>query len=103
MKELRLLFEPNPGTCVNMPEMFRHYVVSWLDGFPIRWGGYITMPLHEKKHGTLEPVYQIIIDRPTTACRNYLAEYVNRNPLAGYTTHLYTREHNSNSVYEGQM
>jgi len=82
--QIRLFFEPKTGTEVNHTKMFEHYVLNWLEGFDCHFGGFITMPVHEKIHGALEPVYQVIFDDPTEACKAYLNEYINRNPLIGY-------------------
>ena len=99
LKEIRLFFEPRSGTNVNHNEMFKHYASSWLDGFDAEWGGAISMNRLEKVGNVMEPVYQFILRNPSQACKDYLEEYVDRNPLYGYHVHMYTQHHNQNLTH----
>ena len=99
LKEIRLFFEPKSGTNVNHNEMFKHYASTWLDGFDAEWGGVISMNELDKVGGILEPVYQFILREPSSACKDYLEEYIDRNTLHGYHVHMYTQHHNQNLAH----
>lgn len=101
MREIRLFFEPKKGTCVNHSKMFKHYVENYLADFEGEYGGSISMKIRDKVLGAFEPVYQYIIREPTHTCINYLQEYIRRNPIEGYYVHLYIKEPNENSEYQG--
>lgn len=94
IKDFRLYFEPKPGVCVNHNDMFKHYVLNWLDGFDVDFGGYIAMNSLEKEYGKGEPVYQVILRNPTPMSFGYLNEYIDRNPLHGYVVHRYVKSNN---------
>ena len=96
MEQVRLYFEPNPGVCVNHTPMFEHYVMNWLSDHPVEFGGYIAMDALEKKHGSSEPVYQVVCDEPYYL--EDLMEYAKHEPLEGYTVHVYIKEDNNNNL-----
>lgn len=97
LTEIRLFFEPKPGTQINHNEMFEHYASNWLDGFDARYGGFIIMDALKKVTEAFEPVYQYIFDNPSHSTKDYLEEYIERNTLHGYYVHMYTKYTNENS------
>ena len=40
----------------------------------------------------MEPLWQYLIRDASTAARDYLIEYLDRNPMAGYYVHVYEFE-----------
>lgn len=88
-KTLRLCFEPKKQVNVNHNAMFRHYAENYLSGFNIEWGGIIAIDATQKVEGKLEPLYQYLIWEASTACRDYLLEYLDRNPMDGYYVHVF--------------
>jgi hypothetical protein len=37
----------------------------------------------------MEPLWQYVIEDASQAARDYLVEYLDRNPMAGYFVHVY--------------
>lgn len=91
-KTLRLCFEPKLRVNVNHDDMFRHYAENYLSGFDIEWGGIIAADATRKVEGKFEPLYQYLIWEASEVCRNYLLEYLERNPMCGYYVHVYYGE-----------
>lgn len=87
--DLRLCFENKAGVNIDEASVFRHYAENYLNGFDIEWGGSISVPHSETRTSPMEPLWQYIIPNASTACRDYLVEYLNRNPMAGYFVHVY--------------
>ncbi len=100
MKELRLFFEPKPGTKITTNNMFKHYAGNYLADLNIHYGGYISMNALEKVGEVLEPVYQYIA-RFTGHTDNSkeIQEYLARNPMEGYYVHAYTKTGNENLTH----
>ncbi|MBL4739630.1 MAG: hypothetical protein JKY12_01470 [Sneathiella sp.] len=87
--DLRLCFENKAGIRIDEASVFRHYAENYLNGFNVEWGGSISVPHSDTHTGPMEPLWQYRIPDASTACRDYLAEYLERNPMAGYFVHVY--------------
>jgi hypothetical protein len=87
--DLRLCFEHKAGVNIDEADVFRHYAENYLNGFDVKWGGSISVPHVDTKTAPMEPLWQYIIHDASTACRDYLKEYLQRNPMAGYYVHVY--------------
>lgn len=87
--DLRLCFENKAGVNIDDQTVFRHYAGNYLSGFDIEWGGTITVSHRDQKTGGMEPMWQYIIRDASPACRDYLREYLSRNPMCGYHVHVY--------------
>ncbi|USG60030.1 hypothetical protein NBZ79_12665 [Sneathiella marina] len=90
--DLRLCFEHKAGVNIDEDDVFRHYAENYLNGFDVKWGGSISVPHMDTKTGPMEPLWQYIIHDASDACRDYLKEYLTRNPMAGYFVHVYETE-----------
>jgi hypothetical protein len=97
---IRLIFEPDPKVNVNHDKMFDYYSENYLSDFDTVWGGSIVMDNFEKKHFKQEPCYQRYIEssRGDQETLNKIMEYVQKNPMAGYTTHIYANPEGGNEV-----
>lgn len=87
--DLRLCFENKAGVKIDEASVFRHYAENYLNGFNVEWGGSISVPHGDTKTGHMEPLWQYLISDASDACRDYLSEYLDRNPMAGYFVHVY--------------
>lgn len=87
--DLRLCFENKAGIKIDEASVFRHYAENYLSGFNVNWGGSISIPHGETETTPMEPLWQYIIPDASLACRDYLKEYLDRNPMAGYFVHVY--------------
>jgi predicted protein tyrosine phosphatase len=90
--EIRLCFENKSGIRIDEASVFRHYAENYLSGFDLEWAGTVSIPHYQTNTGHMEPLWQYMIRDASIACRDYLKEYLTRNPMAGYFVHLY--EHN---------
>jgi len=99
MSTVRLLFEPQPGTCVNHATMFEHYASNYLSDFNFSFGGHISMDLMDKVGDAMEPVWQFIDNDVSTVTMVKLDEYLKRNPMEGYHVHLYNQEPGKNAQH----
>ncbi|GLQ07614.1 hypothetical protein [Sneathiella chinensis] len=90
--DLRLCFENKAGVRIDEASVFRHYAENYLSGFQIEWGGSISVPHGDTSTTPMEPLWQYFIRTASTACRDYLIEYLERNPMAGYFVHVYQCE-----------
>ena len=86
---LRLCFENKSGVNIDDASVFRHYAANYLSGFDIQWGGTIMITHRDRKTGSMEPMWQYVIADASSACRDYLCEYLDRNPMCGYYVHVY--------------
>ncbi|MCF8469049.1 MAG: hypothetical protein K9G33_16765 [Sneathiella sp.] len=86
---LRLCFENKAGVNIDEAAVFRHYAENYLSGFDVKWGGSISVPHLDTRTNSMEPLWQYLIEGASTAARDYLIEYLNRNPMAGYYVHVY--------------
>lgn len=93
---LRLCFEHKAGVNIDSADVFRHYTENYLNGFDVKWGGSISVPHSDTKTGPMEPLWQYLIHDASIACRDYLNEYLDRNPMAGYHVHVYETQHGQN-------
>ncbi len=93
---LRLCFENKAGINIDDEHVFRHYAENYLSGFEIEWGGSISVGHDDKHTGNMEPLWQYLIRDASPACRDYLCEYLTRNPMAGYFVHVYQNEKGAN-------
>ncbi|MBL4808030.1 MAG: hypothetical protein JKY31_12215 [Rhodobacteraceae bacterium] len=89
---LRLCFEHKAGVNIDESSVFRHYAENYLNGFDVEWGGSISVPHMDTKTSPMEPLWQYLIRDASVPCRDYLKEYLNRNPMAGYYVHVYESE-----------
>ena len=87
--DLRLCFENKAGVRIDEASVFRHYAENYLNGFNVEWGGSVSIPHHDTNTAPMEPLWQYFIRDASTACRDYLKEYLDRNPMAGYFVHVY--------------
>ena len=92
---LRLCFEPKSGVSIDDADTFQHLVENYLSGFDIEFAGYVAVASIDKRTENMQPLWQYLIRDPSLACRNYLIEYLNRNPMAGYWVHVYERTERS--------
>jgi len=90
--DLRLCFEHKAGVNIDESNVFRHYAENYLNGFEVNWAGSISVPHTDTKTEPKEPLWQYIIRDASSACRDYLREYLDRNPMAGYYVHVYESE-----------
>ena len=90
--DLRLCFENKAGVNIDDKSVFQHYATNYLAGFDVRWAGSIMITHLDRKTQSMEPVWQYIIRDASPACRDYLCEYLARNPMCGYFVHVYTLE-----------
>jgi len=97
---IRLIFEPEPNVNVNHDRMFEFYSENYLSDFDTKWGGTIVMDNLVKKHYRQEPCYQRYIEssQGDQTTLNKIMEYVKRNPMAGYTIHIYANPEWGNEV-----
>lgn len=94
--DLRLCFENKSGVKIDEASVFCHYAENYLAGFDVEWAGSVSIPHHETKTAPMEPLWQYFIRDASVACRDYLKEYLDRNPMAGYFIHIYV--HNAGEV-----
>ena len=87
--DLRLCFENKSGVNIDDASVFRHYAGNYLAGFEANWAGTVSVSHADKKTGTMEPLWQVMIEEASPACRDYLCEYLSRNPMCGYYVHVY--------------
>ncbi len=87
--DLRLCFENKAGVRIDEASVFRHYAENYLNGFNVEWGGSVSIPHHDTRTAPMEPLWQYLIRDASDACRDYLKEYLDRNPMAGYFVHVY--------------
>ncbi len=87
--DIRLCFENKAGIKIDEASVFRHYAENYLAGFQVEWAGSISIPHRDTQTSQMEPLWQYLIRDASIACRDYLIEYLNRNPMAGYHVHLY--------------
>ena len=92
MMDLRLCFENKAGVTIDDRDVFRHYAENYLSGFEIEWAGTISVSHVDKKTYNKEPLWQYKINNASPACRDYLCEYIARNPMCGYFVHIYQTE-----------
>lgn len=94
------MFEPEPGVRCNVDKMFRCYAENYLSDFPqFKWGGYIVMDAKDYKHSNSaanEPVYQFLATGVDDMLLNQVFEYIQRNPMHGYYSHIYVGRPNEN-------
>ncbi|MCC3304815.1 hypothetical protein [Sneathiella sp. HT1-7] len=86
---LRLCFENKAGVNIDEAAVFRHYAENYLSGFDVKWAGTISIPHHDTNTNPMEPLWQYVIEDASQAARDYLVEYLDRNPMAGYFVHVY--------------
>ena len=87
--DLRLCFENKAGVNIDDTDVFRHYAENYLSGFDVQWAGDVSIAHTQRKTANLQPLWQYRIDQASTACRDYLCEYLTRNPMAGYYVHVF--------------
>ena len=87
--DLRLCFENKAGVNIDDKAVFQHYASNYLAGFDVKWAGSIMIPHQERKTRSMEPVWQYMIQGASIACRDYICEYLARNPMCGYFVHVY--------------
>ncbi len=87
--DLRLCFENKAGVKIDEASVFRHYAENYLSGFDVEWGGSVSIPHNDTHTAPMEPLWQYLIRGASEACRDYLKEYLDRNPMAGYFVHIY--------------
>jgi hypothetical protein len=105
---IRLMFEPKPGVVCNVNEMFRCYAENYLSDYPeFKWGGYIVMDVKEMKYNDSasgEPLYQFLAVDATDVLLKQIQDYISRNPIHGYHTHIHYSQNSENEkilYYEG--
>ena len=89
---LRLCLEPKSGININDAAAIKWMAGRYFESFGASYAGYIVMDAKEKIHKRFEPVWQFLIQDASDACAAYLAEYVQKTPLAGYHVHVYRVE-----------
>ena len=87
--DLRLCFENKAGVSIDDTGAFKHYAGNYLAGFDVEWAGSVSSPHADKKAPNMEPLWQVRIENASPACRDYLCEYLTRNPMCGYYVHVY--------------
>ena len=87
--DLRLCFEHKAGVNIDEAAVFRHYAENYLNGFDVKWAGSVSVSQHDTRTSPMEPLWQYMIPDASVACRDYLIEYLDRNPMAGYFVHVY--------------
>lgn len=87
--DLRLCFENKAGVNIDDKSVFQHYAANYLAGFAVQWAGSIMISHTDRRTRSMEPVWQYLIRDASTACRDYLCEYLSRNPMCGYFVHVY--------------
>ena len=99
--DLRLCFENKAGVKIDEASVFRHYAENYLSGFNVEWGGSVSIPHSDTRTVQMEPVWQYFIRGASEVCREYLKEYLERNPMAGYFVHIYecNRGQNDTKIY----
>jgi|TARA_B110000285_G_scaffold220797_1_gene272964 ribosomal protein S17E len=97
---IRLVFEPEKNVNVNHDKMFEFYSQNYLSDFDTVWGGSIMIDNFSKKHYKQEPCYQRYVPsvRGTQELFDKIVKYIKSNPLAGYTTHIYSNPEGGNEV-----
>ncbi|MCB9946301.1 MAG: hypothetical protein H6842_00580 [Rhodospirillaceae bacterium] len=99
--DLRLCFENKSGVSIDDEHVFQHYAENYLSGFTVEWAGSISISHRDKRTHGMQPLWQYVIRDASIACRDYLCEYLNRNPMCGYYVHVYERSpgHNAVKIY----
>ena len=87
--DLRLCFENKAGVNIDDKSVFMHYASNYLAGFDVRWAGVVSIGHTDRRTNSMEPMWQYRISAASTACRDYLCEYLGRNPMCGYFVHVY--------------
>lgn len=96
--DLRLCFENKSGVSIDDEHVFQHYAENYLGGFQVEWAGSVSIPHKDKKTRGMQPLWQYIIRDASMACRDYLREYMGRNPMCGYYVHVYEHTQGRNAV-----
>lgn len=98
--KIRLMFEPKPGVVCNVNEMFRCYAENYLSDYPeFEWGGYIVTDARNYKYSKSaanEPMYQFLATDATDVLLKQVIDYIKRNPMHGYHTHIHVGHPNEN-------
>lgn len=89
--DLRLCFENKAGVSIDDETVFQHYAVNYLSGFPVEWAGSVSLCHRDRQTGIMQPVWQYRITDASPACRDYLCEYLTRNPMCGYHVHVFEK------------
>ena len=87
--DLRLCFENKAGVSIDDMAAFKHYAENYLSGFDVQWAGSVSVAHRDKKTANMEPLWQLRVHSASPACRDYLCEYLTRNPMCGYFVHVY--------------
>ena len=97
---IRLVFEPEKTVNCNHDDMFRFYSENYLSDFDTTWGSRIMIDNFSKKHYRQEPCYQRYIPdaQGTQEILDKILKYINTNPMAGYTIHVYTNRKGGNEI-----
>jgi len=86
------MFEPHRDVVINDRNLFKHYAENYLEDFPVKWGGTVSMTQMEKKTNRLEPLWQFLIQDEANRCKDELINYLDENPMEGYWVHVYEEE-----------
>ncbi len=89
MTRLRMMFEPHTDVIINDSELFKHYAQNYFEGFPVVWGGSVSMSQNDKNSERLEPVWQFLIREGGERYKENLLSYLDNNPMEGYWVHVY--------------
>lgn len=95
---LRLCFENKMGVSIDDEHVFQHYAENYLSGFQLEWAGSVSVSHRDKKTKGMQPLWQYVIRDASIACRDYLREYLDRNPMCGYFVHVYEKKRGTNEV-----
>lgn len=87
--DLRLCFEPEGRMTIDDPKAFEQYVSHYLADFNAEFAGYIAMNEAEKKQSNLQPVWQFLVKDLSSDQEQALLDYLDRNPINSYHTHVY--------------
>ncbi len=99
--QLRLCFENKAGVSIDDEHVFQHYAENYLSGFQLEWAGSVSIGHRDRKTRSMQPLWQYMIRDASLACRDYLCEYLQRNPMCGYFVHVYEKERgvNESKIY----
>lgn len=89
--DLRLCFENKAGVSIDDEAVFQHYAFNYLSGFPVEWAGIVSLGHRERLTANMQPLWQVRIADASIACRDYLCEYLARNPMCGYYVHVFEK------------
>jgi len=87
--KIKLMFEPHDDVNCNVDRMFQCYGENYLSDYDkFEWAGYSIMNADDTKYQRGEPLYSFQAEVDDELYLNAIYDYVHKNPMHGYHTHI---------------